>query len=59
MSDEYLHFSTRDELLEEFWFLEIKELCEHYEYDQQVKRPVNYIPWILIGENTVPLPEQR
>jgi SAM-dependent methyltransferase len=55
----YLHFSTRDKLVEEFWFLEIKELYEHHEYDPQVKGPVNYIPWILIGENTVPLPEQK
>jgi len=55
----YLHFSTRDELVEDFWFLEIKELYEHHEYDPQVKGPVNYIPWILIGENSVPLPEKR
>ena len=56
---EYLHFSTRDELVEDFWFLEIKELYEHHEYDPQVKGPVKYIPGILIGENSVPLPEKR
>jgi 2-polyprenyl-3-methyl-5-hydroxy-6-metoxy-1,4-benzoquinol methylase len=46
----YLHFCTREELVADFAFLEIKELYEHEQYDPRVKGPVNYIPWILIGE---------
>ena len=48
----YLHFCTREELIEDFDFLNIKELYEHEDYDPRVKRPINYIPWIMIGEYT-------
>lgn len=46
----YLHFCTREELVEDFAFLNIKGLYEHEDYDYSVKGPINYIPWILIGE---------
>jgi 2-polyprenyl-3-methyl-5-hydroxy-6-metoxy-1,4-benzoquinol methylase len=46
----YIHFHTREELEEEFGFLAIKELYEYEPYDPDVKGPVNYLPWILIGE---------
>lgn len=46
----YLHFSTSEELTNDFSFLDIKELYEHEEYDPHVKGPINYIPWIMIGE---------
>jgi 2-polyprenyl-3-methyl-5-hydroxy-6-metoxy-1,4-benzoquinol methylase len=45
----YLHFCTREELVEDFAFLDIKELYEYKKYDPRVKGPVNYIPWIVIG----------
>lgn len=46
----YLHFCTREELAEDFAFLNIEELYEHEDYDPRVKGPINYTPWILIGE---------
>lgn len=45
----YLHFCTREELVVDFTFIDIKELYEHEQYDPRVKGPINYIPWILIG----------
>lgn len=46
----YVHFSTKQELAKDFAFLDIKELYEHDDYDPRIKGPVNYIPWILVGE---------
>lgn len=46
----YLHFCTREELIQDFDFLNIKELYEYEDYDPRVKGPVNFIPWVLIGE---------
>ena len=48
--DVYLHFSTRDELLSDFEFLDIKKLFEPKEYDPLLRGPENFLPWILIGE---------
>jgi cyclopropane fatty-acyl-phospholipid synthase-like methyltransferase len=48
----YLHFSTKDELMDDFSYLDIKRLFEHEDYNPKIKGPVNYIPWILVGENT-------
>ncbi len=47
----YLHFSNSEELIKDFSFLDIKELFEHKEHNPHVKGPINYIPWIMIGEN--------
>jgi len=46
----YRHFCTREELLEDFGFLEIKVLYEH-EYDEPRAKgdPHHHISWILIG----------
>lgn len=49
--DKYLHFSTREELAEDFSFLEIKQLYE-IEYDEPrgERRPHHHKAWILVGE---------
>jgi len=47
--DVYVHFSTREELIQDFDFVDAVELYEHDDYDPRVKGPVNYIPWIMIG----------
>lgn len=47
----YIHFCTREELVEDFAFLNIKELYEH-EYDEPHSSGEvhHHISWILIGE---------
>lgn len=47
----YLHFSTRDELVEEFSFVNIRELYK-LEYDEPHSNGEvhHHISWILIGE---------
>jgi SAM-dependent methyltransferase len=52
--DVYVHFSTKEELTRDFDFVNAVELYEHDDYDPRVKGPVNYIPWILIGEYAGP-----
>ena len=47
--DVYVHFSTKEELIRDFDFVNAVELYEHDDYDPRVKGPVNYIPWIMIG----------
>lgn len=47
--DVYVHFSTREELIQDFDFVNVVELYEHDDYDPRVKGPTNYIPWIMIG----------
>lgn len=46
----YLHFSTYDELISDFKFLDIKKLYEPEEYNPHLRGPENFLPWILIGE---------
>jgi SAM-dependent methyltransferase len=48
----YLHLCTREELLEDFSFLSIKDLYEH-EYDEPraTGEVHHHISWMLIGEN--------
>ena len=47
----YLHFCTEEELIEDFAFLNIKELYEH-EYDEPraTGEVHHHISWILVGE---------
>lgn len=47
----YRHFCTRDELVEDFGFLSIRELYEH-EYDEPHANGVahHHVCWILVGE---------
>ena len=48
----YLHFCTRNELGNEFYFLEIKELCEHEYYEPHFTGEVHHhISWIQIGKS--------
>lgn len=47
----YLHFSTREELAQDFSFLSIRSIHEHEDYDPRVKGEVNYTPWILMGQH--------
>ena len=49
----YLHLCTKAELMEDFGFLDIKELYEH-EYDEPraTGEVHHHISWILIAENT-------
>ncbi len=47
----YLHFCTREELVEDFAFLNIKELYEHEYYEPHSTGEIHHhISWILIGE---------
>ena len=49
----YVHLSTRDELMEEFNFLRIKELYEYEYYKPHYSGEIHHhILLILIGENT-------
>lgn len=46
----YIHFCTREELIEDFAFLNIKELYEHEYYEPHANGEVHHhISWILIG----------
>jgi cyclopropane fatty-acyl-phospholipid synthase-like methyltransferase len=47
----YLHFSTREELVQDFSFVNMKALYEHEDYDPRVKGEINYTPWILVGQH--------
>jgi len=47
----YLHFCTREELVEDFAFLSIRELYEHEYYEPRATGETHHhISWILIGE---------
>ncbi|MEX2739153.1 MAG: class I SAM-dependent methyltransferase [Candidatus Wukongarchaeota archaeon] len=47
----YLHFCTKEELIEDFAFLKIKKLYEHEYYEPRTKGETHHhISWILIGE---------
>ena len=51
----YLHLCTREELVEDFAFLNIKELYEHDYYEPRVTGEVHHhISWILVGEHVAP-----
>jgi SAM-dependent methyltransferase len=48
----YLHFCTREELIEDFAFLNIKELYEHEYYEPRATGEIHHhISWILVGEH--------
>ena len=48
----YIHLCTREELAEDFAFLNIKELYEHEYHEPHTGGKVHHhISWILIGEN--------
>ena len=47
----YIHFCTREELIEDFAFLNIKELYEHEYYEPHANGEVHHhISWILVGK---------
>jgi len=47
----YIHFCTREELIEDFAFLNVKELYEHEYYEPRANGEVHHhISWILIGK---------
>jgi 2-polyprenyl-3-methyl-5-hydroxy-6-metoxy-1,4-benzoquinol methylase len=47
----YLHFCTREELIKDFAFLDIKQLYEHEYYEPRVTGEIHHhISWILMGE---------
>ena len=49
----YLHFSSRDELIEEFSFISVQELYElEYEETHSNGEVHHHISWLLIGELT-------
>jgi 2-polyprenyl-3-methyl-5-hydroxy-6-metoxy-1,4-benzoquinol methylase len=48
----YLHFCTREELIEDFTFLNIKELYEYEYYEPRATGEIHHhISWILVGEH--------
>ncbi|MGB2798264.1 MAG: class I SAM-dependent methyltransferase [Dehalococcoidia bacterium] len=48
----YVHLCTREELIEDFAFLDIEELYEHEYYEPRANGEVHHhISWILIGEH--------
>lgn len=48
----YVHLCTREELVDDFAFLRIKELYEHDYYEPRATGEVHHhISWILIGEH--------
>jgi SAM-dependent methyltransferase len=48
----YLHLCTKEELVEDFAFLNVKELYEHKYYEPRVTGEIHHhISWILIGEH--------
>ncbi|MCJ7562608.1 MAG: hypothetical protein MUO84_06325 [Thermoplasmata archaeon] len=51
VGDKYLHFFTRRELLNDFWFLDIRELYEHSYDEPHENGPTHHHKsWILIGK---------
>ncbi|TFG69632.1 MAG: class I SAM-dependent methyltransferase [Methanomassiliicoccus sp.] len=51
VGDKYLHFFTRRELLDDFWFLDVRELYEHSYDEPHENGPTHHhMSWILIGE---------
>lgn len=47
----YLHLCTREELLEDFAFLDIEKLYEHEYYEPRATGEIHHhISWILIGQ---------
>ena len=48
----YVHLCAREELIEDFAFLDIEELYEHEYYEPRANGEVHHhISWILIGEH--------
>jgi SAM-dependent methyltransferase len=51
IGNKYLHFCTREELIDDFGFLDIQELYEHSYDEPHEKGPTHcHTSWILIGE---------
>lgn len=46
----FLHFSTREELLQDFAFLALKELYAYEYYEPHSEGTHHHISWILIGQ---------
>lgn len=50
----YVHFCSKDELEQNFNFLDIQNLYEHEYYEPRITGDAHHhISWILIGKNTV------
>ena len=47
----HLHFCTREELSEDFWFLKIESLHEHEYFESRSQGETHHhVLWILIGK---------